>query len=110
MADLLSGCYCCNRYGGIETEGFITFYAENEEDMRTIAETLAGCNRIVADQFDYTPDEDLTDPYVLGIRTYVLPASMRWKKLDYPRLDGYKYILNGLDDEEEIYDMIVRML
>ena len=104
LDDVLSDCRCCD--SNTDGDGFVTFYIDDDEDAQDAARAIAECNEIVADQFEYTPDEDLTDLTVMGIRFYILPYSMLGSNLDYPRLDDHRYILNGEDDADDLYDLI----
>lgn len=87
-------------------EDDILFYIDTDEDAREVARVLAKCNEIVSDQFNYTPDADLTDPKIMKYKIRVIPGNLRDKVFSYSDYDAYVYVLNGLDDEEKIYNRI----
>ena len=84
----------------------ILFYIDNDEDARAVASVLAKCNEIVADQFDYTPDADITDSMIMHFRVRVIPSAERDRVFNHYDYVSYIYILNGLDGEEEVYNKI----
>lgn len=97
-------CYMVNPDAGLGDD--ILFYIDNDEDARAVASVLAKCNEIVADQYDYTPDADLTDPMIMHFRVRVIPGAERDRVFNHYDYVSYIYILNGLDGEEEVYNKI----
>ena len=109
LSGFLEDCSYCNISQFENEGGFITFYIDDPSEVKEVARLIAECNTIVADQFNYTPDADLTDSTVMGIKVYILPSSERNRKISYPRWDDHRYYLNGLDGEDELYDIITGM-
>ncbi len=97
-------CYTVNPEANLEDD--ILFYVDTDEDARAVAGVLAKCNEIVSDQFDYTPDVDLTDSMYMRFRVRVIPGSERDRVFKYSDYVSYVYILNGLDGEDEVYNKI----
>ena len=85
-----------------QTEDVFVFHINGPADLKAVSETLANCNDILSDQWNYTPGADLTDSDFLGINIF----------FDIPNGNGgrtrsaYKYVLNGFDDEEGIYNLL----
>ena len=84
------------------TEDIFVFHINTPEDFKAASETLADCNAIISGQWNYTPGADLTDSNFLGINVF----------FDIPDGNGgrtrsaYKYVLNGFDDAEDIYNLL----
>ena len=97
-------CYTVNPHADLGDE--ILFYIDTDEDARAVASVLAKCNEIVSDQFNYTPDADLTSHKIMRFEVRVIPGSERDRVFKPSEYDLYVYTLNGLDGEEEVYEKI----
>ena len=103
MRPILASCENSRMYSTPDKPNVSTkFYMEDASDARAIAGTLAKCNPIITEQWQYQPGADLTDRDVVGIGFNFYP-----RKSD--RSLG-TYYLNGVDDEEEIYKILEAML
>ena len=91
----LAPCRCFMRKNSTNEATAYELKSTSEDELREIAKVIANCNKIVADQFEYTPGADLTSPKLMYIRMLVLNESATG--------DGMTtYVLNGLDDEDVI--------
>ena len=96
--DLIEECDKCP----CERESPLCFHIKSEEDLKAVSRTLAKCNEIISDQWNYTPGEDLTDPNLLGVR-----FDFYFFEEDGSQKPGiYHYMLNGTDDAETIYNQL----
>ena len=95
----LAPCRCFKNRNGTNEATAYEFKCTSDEEMRETAKVIADCNRIVADQFNYTPDADLTSPKIMYIRMLVLYESNSGDTM-------HGYALNGIDDEETVYRSI----
>ena len=100
-AELKSNPYFRGRKEDVESNYAFEFNYRTEEDVRKIAGVIAKLNKIVSDQFKYTPDADLTSSKIMCFRMEIL-------KIDQSKDDALIYILNGTDGEEDIYQKIVQ--
>ena len=82
-------------------------YVSTQDDAKALAEMLSNCNRIVSDQWNYTPGADLTDKKIMGIHFYFYPVG--GNKEDTSSGLG-SYTLNGSDDADTIYKEISKLL
>lgn len=78
-------------------------YLHDETDAKYLAKFLAECNDIVKEEFNYQPGADLTQKDVLGICFTVYPSAGSNEKLGY-------YYLNGKDDEDAVYQELIKLL
>ena len=99
-SELRSCPFCKGRNEEAENAAFI-FRINSDEDIREVAKAIARCNKVVSDQFKYTPDADLTSSKIMNYRMHILRAD---ESMD----DGYIYVLNGKDDEDAVYKVIRR--
>ena len=97
-------CYTVNPKADLGDE--ILFYIDTDEDAHAVASVLAKCNEIVSDQFDYTPDADLTDSNIMHFTVRVIPGNERDRVFKHSEMFEYVYTLDGLDGEEEVYNKI----
>lgn len=95
----LAPCRCFRNRNGSNEATVYEFKSTSDEDLREIAKVFANCNKIVADQFEYTPDADLTSPKIMYIRMLVLNET-------YGGDHMHGYVLNGTDDEDAVYNKI----
>ena len=100
-AELKSCPYFRGRKEDAEGNYPFEFNYRTEEDARKIAGVIAKLNKIVSDQFEYTPDADLTSSKIMCFRMEIL-------KIDQSKDDAVIYILNGTDGEDDIYRKIVQ--
>ena len=100
-AELKSNPYFRGRKEDVESNYAFEFNYRTEEDVRKIAGAISKLNRIVSDQFKYTPDADLTSSKIMCFRMEILQT-------DQSKDDAVIYILNGTDGEDEIYRKIAR--
>ena len=97
---VLAPCRCFKNRNGTNEATAYEFKCTSDAEMREAAKAIADCNRIVADQFNFTPDADLTSPKIMYIRMLVLYESDKGDTM-------YGYALNGIDDEETVYRSIL---
>ena len=74
-------------------------YLTDDAAARKIAGTLAKCNTIVAEQWNYQPGADLTKHDAVGISFYFYPYEGSKDVMG-------EYALNGMDDADTIYKTI----
>ena len=82
---------------------FTKLYLQDEADAKYLATVLSQCNDIVKEEFIYQPGADLTQKDVLGIYFTVYSSTDKKEKLGY-------YYLNGKDDEDAVYQELMKLL
>ena len=104
MRPVLSGCK--NSEMSLKPDSEIVFtklYLQDEADAKYLATVLSQCNDIVKEEFIYQPGADLTQKDVLGIYFTVYSSTDKKEKLGY-------YYLNGKDDEDAVYQELMKLL
>lgn len=104
MRDTLSACPNSGMHNDRDAKKVsMDMYMKDEADAREIAKTIAECNVIISDQWNYTPGVEITDRNIcgMGFRIHLFPKA---------NSEEIRYTLNGKDDEETIYNELIAAL